>query len=164
MNKIKDKPKFDYHFGDVLEIQLPSKNPHERSIEPLKSKISITISILALIISIISLFRPEDPMNKASYEEIKKVIEQTQKNNDQNHRNNVVIYNYLKLYVEKHNSHIASVSSSKPVSTTKRGRKVVRDQPVVVHIFPPVPYIYEHTFSHTLPEYEKLEKSVLSKH
>jgi hypothetical protein len=82
-----------------IEIPLPGGIP---STAPRNQKIKQWTNVIAtgaaLIMAVAAAIKPNDPVNKAGYQELKSAIEQSQKNEIQNHDDIVALRNYLDGY------------------------------------------------------------------
>jgi len=175
-----DGPNIDTdHVGDEIEIPLPggvpsttpSQSPRQHKIELLKTWANVIATAAALITAVAAAVKPNDPVNKASYEELKTVIEQIQKNDVQNHEDIMALRTYLDGYYKGTGIPIVlppvgplSAASAAPVSSTAQ-IVLVKPSPsssAVVAVAtssppPPLPNLHSKPPEQKLPNYDDLK-------
>jgi hypothetical protein len=165
---MKEKPKIDFHFGEVIEIPIPGPADSDPPVWPksrgekLKPWINAISIIAALATSITAALKPNDPINKASYEELKKAVEQLNKNDTRNHEDIMAIHSYLESYAWSAAS--ASAAAAQPPPVPPRGRlrnKIVKkksskSEKLETPQTPVLPEIHGKPPVQNLPEFDEL--------
>lgn len=89
-----------------VDIPLPGNLPdhpsivyHQRRMETLKMIANIIATVTALVMAVAAFFKPNDPINKTAYEELKTAIQINTDNTRENHEDISAIRMYLDGYL-----------------------------------------------------------------
>lgn len=152
--------------GHNIELEVPSHGKWG-------TIANVVATTVAILVAVASILKPNDPVNKSSYEELKGAIEKNSQEISKNHEDTMALKNYLEGYMKGvgHINPIPGPSSSAvivPMDKSKLNGPVVAAPPsnlgpkTVVLIPtvtpPPVPPMSPPPQHKKLPEYSDLGK------
>lgn len=153
----------------VSPSQRPSQSPRQHKIELLKQWANIIATTAALLTGVAAVMKPNDPVNKASYEELKSALEQSQKNELQNHEDIMALRNYLEGYFKGSGvpvvlptvSPLPSAAPSASAAAVPRPPATVAATATVAVVTtappPPLPSLHSKPPAQHLPSYDDLK-------
>lgn len=149
---------------EEVEIILPSNDPllqdqekRKHRIEMLKSWANVIATVAALITALAAATKPPDPAPKASYEELKKAVEQNSQDNLRNHEDIAAMRAYIEGYMRG-----AAPQQTQPVLSASTLRQpasygAIRAMTPPPTSPPPPPEVHRPAEPRKLPEYDSIK-------
>jgi hypothetical protein len=148
--------------GEIsIEIPLPpgtasSGPPGGKDHGRLKAWTNFIATAAALLVAAAAILKPQDHSTaRASYDELKKAVDENSQNDRRNHEDLVALRNYMDGYLKGAGA-ATSLPSSMPVPSTSGSARAIPPAPVAT--MPPLPVLHPEPKPHNLPDFDAVMK------